>query len=369
LESINKCLDVLERGCINIEPGDPFFREYSRIEAQPLDEKNLRLIKTVDSDKTLSFIDGGNNSILSGPNFEVQLTRAYFNLFKGEKRKDPKKIDNRIDFLTVVTTKMLSDEKIELKTNLIPFKEEHRKYLPDEKFLNFNSQDRTLTVRQARVTPKTVAGMARRFMEWRFAAIIIINELQEGDVIIRDGSLQTGITNESHYANIAYTAALKNKVIFSGFAKSSTLLTTTGNNLPTVIKKLGDSIHPVSSWYYYPIANVKNPDFMGEMFFTNLNPLSKTTYRYEIFREQMKDLDDKELNTIFSDLLRNSKDLSFPGYPYGLIDADKFAAVSARESEYYQTLLLSLAKNRNELNSLISAINSHDIINQLRRNV
>jgi hypothetical protein len=49
----------------------------------------------------------------------------------------------------------------------------------------------------------------------------------------------------------------------------------------------------------------------------------------------------EDFNGVTSALASNSKDLSFPGYPYGLVDADSFARVSGEEIDSYRVPLMS----------------------------
>jgi hypothetical protein len=52
-------------------------------------------------------------------------------------------------------------------------------------------------------------------------------------------------------------------------------------------------------------------------------------------------MSEEDFGIITSALASNSKDISFPGYPYGLIDADSFARVSGDEVDKYQVPLVS----------------------------
>jgi hypothetical protein len=65
-------------------------------------------------------------------------------------------------------------------------------------------------------------------------------------------------------------------------------------------------------------------------------------------------------------LLANSKDISFPGYPYGLIIADRFARVSNNEKAYLRTLFFSKAGGKTEmLVNETASINSHNILDSI----
>lgn len=67
--------------------------------------------------------------------------------------------------------------------------------------------------------------------------------------------------------------------------------------------------------------------------------------------------------------MANSNDIGFIGYPYGLIDVDKFSHVSKKEEPYHNTLFISEISNRENFQEFIDelrGIDAHDIINKLR---
>jgi hypothetical protein len=78
-------------------------------------------------------------------------------------------------------------------------------------------------------------------------------------------------------------------------------------------------------------------------------------------------LKENEINEIFSQISKNSRDLTFPGYPYGLIDADRFARISEEEAKGYKVMFLSQIAKNNKADSFASvhAIDAHDILNEL----
>jgi len=66
-----------------------------------------------------------------------------------------------------------------------------------------------------------------------------------------------------------------------------------------------------------------------------LHKRSEHVLRFEIFKDQ--DLID--YGKIVSLISNNAKDITLPGYPYGLIKADRFARVSEHEREFLHTQL------------------------------
>ena len=52
------------------------------------------------------------------------------------------------------------------------------------------------------------------------------------------------------------------------------------------------------------------------------------------------------VDAVFSFLAANSTDPVFLGYPYGLVESDRFARVSNRERECIRTMFMAKAGNR-----------------------
>ncbi len=62
----------------------------------------------------------------------------------------------------------------------------------------------------------------------------------------------------------------------------------------------------------------------------------------------------------------NAKDPVFPGYPYGLLVADKFARVSNNEKEYIQTIIKSNAgKNWAKIKKYMNSFDAHSILDNI----
>ena len=122
-------------------------------------------------------------------------------------------------------------------------------------------------------------------------------------------------------------------------------------------------------WYYYPIAESLSPEHEAAIFVVKLSEQSPRVFRYEVNAEQVKSLSSDSMNEIFSQLATNSGDLGFPGYPYGLVDADDNARVRHEELETYRVLLLSeiskLGASSRFLDHMQSA-DSHHVLNALR---
>ena len=93
-------------------------------------------------------------------------------------------VDNQIQYKTI----------FELDSNEIKF----RKLLPKEEDLSFAANDRSIMSGNQVADISRVSSIGRRFAEWTNATDLI-DELNENDILMIDGTLQTNFTNESTY--------------------------------------------------------------------------------------------------------------------------------------------------------------------------
>ncbi len=334
----------------------------SRYKAIPFDVKNFHEIPADLGEKTIAAVDGGNIEIVSAPNFSLSLVRVAVSAYKNNKKiKLP--IDETITFYCLAVASNEGFGKITYNVRLFPMSKKHAPYLPDEQDLVFDSFDPTITTGN-RVKISKMGGVARRFSEWKMAELVS-GVLEPGDIIVKDGSLQTGITNESVYSNKLYDSAIKKNVVFCGVSKTSTLLTDTGCGLSGEIMKMADDNGLKKPWVYHPVCNIEHPDHRAEMYFVKLAEVSRHAFRFEILKEQKN----MALETI-SALSKNSIDISFPGYPYALIDADRCARVRKNEIEHHKMMFLSTASKGASFKNIahqIASTDAHGILDRIIR--
>jgi hypothetical protein len=366
VEAIRKLVNKLDGNIKEQDVGNPFFSDPA-YKTFLLSKENFKPIRPVENKRRFMFVDGGNLEILGAPNFSIQFNRVYFNIFEAQHRVLWNSIPSRIEFLSATHSRFYKGE-IFYDTSIFPLEDEHKVLLPKEADLSFNSFDRTVTIGTQRADIERVASIARKFAEWKYAFHVVQKEMKEDNVLVMDGTLQTGFTNELKYASKVYSAAKSKGVIVTGLSKTSHLFTTTGLSLLGAVNKLADDCRiPFDSWYI-PVAEVATTDHNAVIFVVKLHRMSKHVFRFEVLRDQFKQLGQDGMNEILGQLAKNSQDVSFPGYPYGLIDADRFARVSNDEVESYQAILLSeISKMGNWPKFLrhISATDAHNILNML----
>jgi hypothetical protein len=276
-----------------------------------------------------------------------------------------------MEFLSLTTSYFNEDESdIAYETSLFPTLDEFNDFLPDEKDLSFTSGTRASFYGSTRYDMERVASIARRFAEWSLSKHIIENELEENDLLVRDGSLQISFANEDKYSEDAFDAAKRNSAIFTGLSKTSHLTTDSNFSLLGSIQRFAeDSGIENMAWCYCPVGRCSSKEYRALITAVRLNPNSRHVFRFEILKEQAQHIKKEGIMRVVEAIAENSVDLCFPGYPYGLIDADLQARVREDEMGIYETRILSEISKRPELlqkvQADIRAVDGHEILNYL----
>ena len=362
LEAARKAVEFIENNIVNGDFGEPHFKQVG-VTAFPLVKEGFKTISERKTQRKLAFVDGGNNEIIGAPNFSVQLNRVYSSAWSGKERE--KWRVPRVEFFSS-TYSFFKNGEIHYNSSVVPSSECPEKYLPESRDLTFSSVDRTLMNGNQRADIERVGSVARRFAEWRMA-LCSLEKLSRGDVLVMDGTLQSNFTNEVNYVKALSEGVKEKGVILTGVSKVSTIFTTTALSLIGAVTALAEKEHVNGDWYL-PVAESRSIDHNAMITIAKLNPVSDRVFRVEIQREQFEELGTEGVEEIFSLLCQNAIDATFPGYPYGLIDADRFARVSYDEVDYYRSLLMSEITRNGRTSKFLSHIRSrdaHDILNLL----
>ncbi len=212
-----------------------------------------------------------------------------------------------------------------------------------------------------RVDTSRVASMARNFAEWRFAEKLT-ESLNPDDVIVLDGSLQTQFQNEWKYFRRLEEATTRRNVILTSLSKTSTLFTDTGLSLLGAISQFATNAGVEGEWYH-PIFESKKHHVFGVV--VKLKSVSDWVFRLDFQLDQFKQLNEDTVNEILSMFCSNSSDPTFPGYPFGSIDADLFSRVSNDEIDYYRALISSQISALNKQGRFVPHIRAGDAHNLL----
>lgn len=370
LNVLKECIDFIQNHKRDLQEGDLPYTEEQEISFD-ISEKCIFVIPEPTHIRKLGFVDGGTASILNGADFNISLNRVAGIIFEKGKVKKLIRTPDLVEFYSATVLESLSDGKLAYITKLFPREQSFRLYLP--------RNDINVTLDEARMkyglrfmpNIQSFGGEAMRFAEWSYATKFVEDELKEGDIFIRDGSLQTGFPNESSLAKDLYSLAKNKQVYITGLSKSCRLITENGDALMPLIEMIGNSQYPEEKWYYHPIKQMTEADNMADVYFVKLHEKGRSPFRFDIYVEQSKNLTQNQKEDIISNIALNSNDLSFPGYPYGLIKADFLSRVGVREIEPQKIQLLSQFDSEiynKFIIPRIRAVDAHDILNSIRKN-
>jgi hypothetical protein len=362
LISIKSLAKRIHKKFENWEIGKPFFKD-PRYHEQLFDEKNFHHFTASSDSQRICFVDGGNLSIINSPSVVVHLTRVGFCIYEGKTKVKQAIVQPQNTFYTIATS-FKKNNDLYFQDEIIPVGQTEIDMLPDQKDLVFYSYDQSLKQGERRASLYSIALAARAFAEWSLSRYLIENELSEDDILVRDGSLQTTITGESAYANMAYQAALNKGVKFTGLSKTSTLYTDSGMPLFSAISILGNRNNVRTPWFYYPIVDIKAPDHRARMYAVKLHTQSKHVFRFEVLKDQEENRDSE----IIKVLAGNAKDIAFPGYPYGLIEVDRISRVRQEEIDPLTIQIFSEISNLGtweELEAFLRSTDAHDVLDSI----
>jgi hypothetical protein len=333
-----------------------------------ISESSMFKIPKCEESRRLGFVDGGTGILVRSSDFNVSFTRIAGVLSENNKITPLHHTPQRIEFYSATVLESSEDDELVYSTHLFPLESEYDDYLPDREITISAEESRT----RGGFLPNIEAfgGIIMRFAEWSYGTKFLENELKEGDIYVRDGSLQTGFKDEILLTRELFSTGMAKKVYITGLSKSCRLITKDGDSLITFIDIIGSKKYPTTCWYYHPIYQITKADNQADVYFVKLHEFSSYPFRFDIYIEQSKNLDQQEKEIILSNLAENSNDLSFPGYPFGLIKADQMVKVGQSEIEPLKMQLLSEfdAEHYNKyIKPRLRSVDAHDLLNILRK--
>ena len=283
--------------------------------------------------------NGQNNTTLMGFETKLYARERYAFGDSGENNKDAAQNDAAVrclpdeDDLLVIPAQYSNDDGNATKT------------ATDSANMESSALDAAATMTAAAAITDTIHGTswlgsaARSLAELRLASRIVEDDLCAGDILILDGSLQTSFGAEHRYADSLYENAINKGVIVCGLAKTSRLVTESGDPLMSRVLEIARDV-PFETWYV-PVAQGIYAEGRGFTLAVKLHPSSRHVFRLDILSEQYNEMSDAARGEILGCIASNSGDLSMLGYPYGLIDADRHAQVRSTEAAMYRRTLAS----------------------------
>ena len=317
---------------------------------------NFRNIPSTANPRRVAFVDGGNGTIIRSPGFFATINRLYSCTFCGSARvRQPR--HPRVEFFSLVTHRMSSESEgygMKHSARLFVPHREHGKYVPP-------GDDVASGMRHAAPRGSQMESVARGLGEWLMAREVA-GTLERGDMLVMDGSLTALDRIESKYAQNLYDVARSRGVIVCALSKTSHLLTRGGEPLLERARSISEETG-LERWYVNVADQLSSHD-SGFVMAVQLHGLARYAFRFEILREQHARLSDGEKDHILASLASNSGDASFLGYPYGLVDADRYAQIRRSDVVLCRELLQSRARaTLGSASGYMSNIGAHDHLN------
>jgi hypothetical protein len=357
LEAAKEIISQLDLQIGERSLGNPYFRDPD-VQVFPFRKESFFPIKPANSDRKLAFVDGGNLELLGAPNFSVQLNRIYACVWKNNERRNILEFPEIEFFSAIYST--VRDGELSFETIVVPTMPAYAAFIPDAsefvmKYSERLAEDGTQMPGLARL-----ASTVRSAAEWTFAEKVA-EKLDPDDVVVLDGSLQVFQRGWKYFLNLEKTTQRKG-VILTSLSKTSALFTDTGASVLGALSQFADLMKVDGEWYHPIFESRKHHVFC---IVVKLKAFSDWIFRLDFQLDQFKQLDEEKVSTILNLFCSNSSDPTFPGYPYGLVDADLSSRVSKNEIEYYRALISSQISALNKEGRFVPHIRAGDAHNLL----
>jgi len=297
----------------------------------------------------IAYIDGGNQELLRTPNMSVHLVRVHCSVFHGS-RRIPVNDVFRLEFFTVA--RLHYDDGLYFSCLFVPARKGVEHVLPSGEHLRFTDVEAVPDV-------STVGGLVRRLTEWQMVSYAVGN-IDGIEAVVMDGTLQMYGEHEEYYAGNAVAAARERGAVLCALAKTTTLTTDTGLPLLAAVKRAAEKAGVEGCWYYNPVFTIDSDRHPADMSVVKLHPRSSYIFRFEVLRGQ-----EVAREAVVHNLCRNSRDPAFPGYPYGMIDADRHARVTTEEADALRPIFMRLFQDSRNIIDGIRALDAHDRLDSL----
>ncbi len=293
----------------------------------------------------IAFIDGGNAEIIASSSLNLSFLRIFHSVYRDNKRVS----FSKDEFFCLVSA-YSSGGELFFHAKLFPYLSS---FLPSSFFdreFSFGSKDPLLTTRNSVLSISAIPSLVRRLAELS-TALQIVGSMAPGASVVIDGSLEHKTADEKKLLDRLSSLSLSENISIAALSKTTSLLTSSGSSPLFLL----DSRSPLPAWSYFPVVDI--PDF--DLYFVKLHPASRYVFRLDAFH-----------SGVFSDLLahlvRNSSDPVFFGYPYGLVEADRFARVSNSEKEYLKTAFLAGSGSASKaLDVLMRSSDAHSVLDHI----
>ena len=289
-----------------------------------------------------TFVDGGNSSIIKTPAAELQRIRT------AAVATENNKLAEAIQKEGYLLAKLAPDEagKIQCRPEL------------RESTLEIGIDDLTGISSETAVKAANTDALvkfcetARRLAEIKTAQNAVIRK--KSRFIVLDGTLEAFNAAEMRAIVELMAAGVDNSVVIGSVAKTCSLLTDSGKPLLEAVQGIAGNNEG-----YIIVGEGLKEGHRAIVAIAKLNNSSNYLFRIEA-------ADKDELSQLTSMLAGQSNDLAFPGYPYGLIMADRFARISDNDVEITKSKIVATATaEMKELLKHEKALDAHSVLDNM----
>ena len=327
-------------------------------------------IPDTDEPRRIAFVDGGNATLAEAPSFLVGMNRVYYSLFRGDRRQRPAR-PPRIEFFSCVTARPPTASpdpagasgRGGYSTVLFARNGADSGRLPGDAELDVSLDD----AGGRGASRDSLLETPRQLAEWAAVGFAIDNELEKGDMVVMDGTLQTSSKRETEFARPICARAVEKKVVLCGLAKTSTLVAADGLPLIGRASELAEAAGLGGRRWFVKVCDHATANDMGYTYIARFHERSRYVFRLGLLSEQHKDMSGGDVESVIASIAANSRDISMPGYPYGAIDADRFAKVRKREADMHRGMLDADLAGRPGGEAVASQIRSMSMHEELNR--
>ncbi len=319
-----------------------------------LKKEGWRQLPDACPDAITAFVDGGNAVIIKAPAAEIHQVRTAVVVTSGKKIAAVKQKEGYILIKAEVKSGKVSYKARLFDSNL------NRPATEKDGLLELESSGITAAAPENDSSGLgRAAGMARRILELA-AASATAKELASyyggtaKKLVVLDGTLETFNSREKSEMESLLAAAAADNILVGAVAKTCSLLTKDGKPLIAAADEIsgGKKGHVIVS--------------AGE------NSLDKATAAIARLNQNASYLFKVETTAaghfegLLAALESQSNDVAFPGYPYGLIMADRFARVSDNDAEITKSKIAATANaEMKELLRQEKALDAHDVLDRM----
>lgn len=301
--------------------------------------------------KTVAFVDGGNAELIKNPTAAIHRIRTAVVVVHGKKIKLVRQKDG---FITVKAVVDGSSGRIRYKahifdSNLDRIGCESNSAITFEQFELLTSSNGTDSG-----TALTKAAEVIRKLAEIAAAKWAAGNCADAKFVVLDGTLEAFGSKEKKEMESLQTEAAASGIIAGSVAKTCSLLTDSGDSLISLAEAASGG-----KTGYMAVADGLTEKHMAKIAVAKLNSSATHLFRIECGGGS-------DLGAFATALAAQSNDLAFPGYPYGLIMADRFARISDSDTELTKAKMKATATAEiKELMKHEKALNAHSILDRM----